>query len=704
MPIDNHRRLVAHKTSQSALEYMMIYGWAILIIVIVAVVLYSFGIFTPSSFITPTTTGFSGFQVQAECVSGVGMFMLVSNQLGQPITLTGINITEPNGSVLSKRYDIGILPSGSQIFILIGGCPKSQTTYSLPAAIGYIEVESPLKNNLISQGKLSGSEEAVLSSDLSGLLSNTYAFGTPYIGVSYQTQEYYANGIFLGQVAGAFPSSLSDLNNGDVNCGSPYDTQGYTAIKSMYFTGNTTFSIITNDGTMVFYRNATSSTWTNVFGNTSWKGQSAGVYGPVSATAKAGLYYVVVDWTNICVGGVSAVSIGGAYSSSSTWNVTAWTPANKSVDLLPYSDVESSPALPLAVSVEQTGYWNQSITANSCNSKSDLCTTIFDAFNMRNNTKWWVEYSGQNLSSNSSFISFTTAPGNFSYTLASPSAYHDGCKDSYSTTATGTIEAGSSLPIFYSTSTECFTNLSESGLPGGASWSVVFDGNTFTAVSPNNIVASSPNGDYQLSVGSVTYAGETYYACPSSGYLAAGSALVIDYSTSQSCSDYTSAFYESSLPYGLNWTVEYNGINTTSSSSALSFETSSGAHSFRVYNTSVSYLHSGCTIDYYPSTSTGSLNAGSELGISYSSYYNCTSVFYADGLPAGATFTINYNGTNKTSQPGLNLTFYTGEGGMKFTGYPVSYGGSNYYPCPKNGTLPGGSEEEVVFSTADSCV
>ena len=235
MPIDNRRRRVAHKTSQSALEYMMTYGWAILIIVIVAVVLYSFGIFTPSSFITPTTTGFSGFQVQAECVSGVGMFMLVSNQLGQPITLTGINITEPNGSVLSKRYDIGILPSGSQIFILIGGCPKSQTTYSLPAAIGYIEVESPLKNNLISQGKLSGSEEAVLSSDLSGLLSNTYAFGTPYIGVSYQTQEYYANGIFLGQVAGAFPSSLSDLNNGDVNCGSPYDTQGYTAIKSMYY-------------------------------------------------------------------------------------------------------------------------------------------------------------------------------------------------------------------------------------------------------------------------------------------------------------------------------------------------------------------------------------------------------------------------------------------------------------------------------------
>ncbi|MBE5728259.1 hypothetical protein IHE51_00125, partial [Candidatus Parvarchaeota archaeon] len=41
-----------NKRSQSALEYMMTYGWAILIIVIVAVVLYSMGIFSPPSFLS----------------------------------------------------------------------------------------------------------------------------------------------------------------------------------------------------------------------------------------------------------------------------------------------------------------------------------------------------------------------------------------------------------------------------------------------------------------------------------------------------------------------------------------------------------------------------------------------------------------------------------------------------------------------------
>ncbi len=46
---------------QSALEYMMTYGWAILIIVIVAVILYSMGIFSPRSSVTATSSGFAPF-------------------------------------------------------------------------------------------------------------------------------------------------------------------------------------------------------------------------------------------------------------------------------------------------------------------------------------------------------------------------------------------------------------------------------------------------------------------------------------------------------------------------------------------------------------------------------------------------------------------------------------------------------------------
>ena len=61
---------VKSKRSQSALEYMMTYGWAILIIVIVAVILYSMGIFNPSSSVSSTVIGFSGLgSVTAQCTA-----------------------------------------------------------------------------------------------------------------------------------------------------------------------------------------------------------------------------------------------------------------------------------------------------------------------------------------------------------------------------------------------------------------------------------------------------------------------------------------------------------------------------------------------------------------------------------------------------------------------------------------------------------
>ena len=92
-----------HK-SQSALEYMMTYGWAILVIVIVAAVLYSLGIFSPSSSLSTTITGFSNLgQVTAQCYSNltgsgfsqnVGLVLTFGNAIGYPINISSINVTD----------------------------------------------------------------------------------------------------------------------------------------------------------------------------------------------------------------------------------------------------------------------------------------------------------------------------------------------------------------------------------------------------------------------------------------------------------------------------------------------------------------------------------------------------------------------------------------------------------------------------------
>ena len=77
---------LTHK-SQSALEYMMTYGWAILVIVIVAAVLYSLGIFSPSSSLSTTITGFSGFvgQTHMRKRDRIDKYLLLKQNAGEGI-------------------------------------------------------------------------------------------------------------------------------------------------------------------------------------------------------------------------------------------------------------------------------------------------------------------------------------------------------------------------------------------------------------------------------------------------------------------------------------------------------------------------------------------------------------------------------------------------------------------------------------------
>ena len=84
-----------NKRSQSALEYMMTYGWAILIIVIVAVILYSMGIFNPSSSVTFTSSGFSPFTVSSSLCNNIGYKIAV---------LTGPIPNNANSLTINKVY------------------------------------------------------------------------------------------------------------------------------------------------------------------------------------------------------------------------------------------------------------------------------------------------------------------------------------------------------------------------------------------------------------------------------------------------------------------------------------------------------------------------------------------------------------------------------------------------------------------------
>ena len=79
---------------QAALDFLMTYGWAIVIIVIVASVLFAIGVFDVSNFVGTKAAGFSGVAVQGWSFNNNGTLAIkLTNQVGKRINITGVNVT-----------------------------------------------------------------------------------------------------------------------------------------------------------------------------------------------------------------------------------------------------------------------------------------------------------------------------------------------------------------------------------------------------------------------------------------------------------------------------------------------------------------------------------------------------------------------------------------------------------------------------------
>jgi hypothetical protein len=158
------------RRSQSALEYMMTYGWAILIIVIVAAVLYSMGIFNPSSSASATVTGFSGLgSVTAQCYSNGILRIQLGDSLGNTINITKITATGNGGTASftgNSTFDPNpeISPDGTYTFSLSNICPSAGSRFSVSFSINYTEPSQVFSGSYISTGIVSGTVSSTNSS------------------------------------------------------------------------------------------------------------------------------------------------------------------------------------------------------------------------------------------------------------------------------------------------------------------------------------------------------------------------------------------------------------------------------------------------------------------------------------------------------------------------------------------------------------
>jgi len=142
---------------QTAVEYLMTYGWAILIILIVAGVLAYYGIFAPAGFLGPSASGFAQVYVLSpwDFKTDGNLTLQIENRVG-----TSINVTNIYGAVgTSTGSDTvnEVISAGAKsdfIIAILGLSGTSGETYQLDLSIEYYTTDPTVLFN--STGTLRG--------------------------------------------------------------------------------------------------------------------------------------------------------------------------------------------------------------------------------------------------------------------------------------------------------------------------------------------------------------------------------------------------------------------------------------------------------------------------------------------------------------------------------------------------------------------
>jgi len=125
---------------QSALDFLMTYGWALLIMTLVIVGLFSLGIFDTGSFVGTRATGFVqispvGWQLTPDGTLSI----MFKNNAGTDIVITHVNATLGAGLPKTNNTLAISIPNGEQApsNVMLTGFGTQSGSYTIRIAIGY---------------------------------------------------------------------------------------------------------------------------------------------------------------------------------------------------------------------------------------------------------------------------------------------------------------------------------------------------------------------------------------------------------------------------------------------------------------------------------------------------------------------------------------------------------------------------------------
>ncbi|MEW5996774.1 MAG: hypothetical protein AB1657_04230 [Candidatus Micrarchaeota archaeon] len=105
----NGKQETRNRRGQAALDFLITYGWALLIVLLVAAALFVLGIFDIGSFIGNRPVAFTQVAVPAFILnSGGDLSVKLQNQVGVPISVNSINATYAGDMIDSGDLNISL--------------------------------------------------------------------------------------------------------------------------------------------------------------------------------------------------------------------------------------------------------------------------------------------------------------------------------------------------------------------------------------------------------------------------------------------------------------------------------------------------------------------------------------------------------------------------------------------------------------------
>lgn len=143
------------KRGQAAMEYLMTYGWAILIVIIAIGALYALGVLNPATWSRDTAAGFGNIGIPSQGgwqLKSDGTFTVqLSNNVGSAINITAVTVTADGTTcspvlVNNATVPSGTIATGADVTITADcGTKTSKEAYSAVTTIAYTNQKSGLE-------------------------------------------------------------------------------------------------------------------------------------------------------------------------------------------------------------------------------------------------------------------------------------------------------------------------------------------------------------------------------------------------------------------------------------------------------------------------------------------------------------------------------------------------------------------------------